>query len=110
MRYSHIAYKYTILGLIVSYIYNILFLPKKEGDNPNICFTIYPLFYNSMLIIPFGEEALHIHHWIIYLVICCLLFFYFNINNILFGFSLGLLIQGLIYKDSFNILCENPYI
>ena len=33
-----------------------------------------------------------------------------TIPKIVIGFSLGLLIQGLLYKDSFNILCTNPYI
>jgi hypothetical protein len=110
MIYLNTSYIYLIIGLIFSYIYSIFFLPKNSGECPNICLTIYPFLYKSMLIIPFNKKkALHIHHWIIYLFICCLLYFYFTINNILFGFSLGLLVQGLSYNDSFNILCSNPY-
>lgn len=62
-----------------------------------------------MLIIPYNNtKAIHIHHWVL-----CLLFYisgiFFDIPKNFIGFSIGLLIQGLTYKDSFNFIRTNPY-
>ena len=94
------------LGIITAIIYSILLLPKNVGVSPKINPTIYPILYSGMIIIPFGEYAIHIHHWIIS--------FFFSIyfmykNNYLLGFFLGLLLQGLTYSDSYKIICKNPY-
>ena len=97
-----------INGLIISYIFSIYILPVKEGGYPNIRFTLYPLIYNSMIIIPFNKKALHIHHWTIFLLIYILSLFY-KIPPILAGFSIGLFIQGILYNDRFNFICDNPY-
>lgn len=94
-------------GLLLSYLYSYLILPKNEGDEPNIKVTIYPIFYKGMVIIPYSKKkAIHLHHWItsIFIIVST-----FKINDILFGFLLGLFLQGIQYKDRFEIICANPY-
>jgi hypothetical protein len=98
-----------LLGFIVSIIFSVCFLPRKEGKEPSISPTIYPFMYKGMIIIPISNtKALHIHHWIPYMIIC-LSSLYFHIPKFIFGFSFGLCIQGLIYSDWYQIICKNPY-
>jgi hypothetical protein len=100
---------HTIIGLFISNIYSYYVLPKNENSDPNIKPTLYPIIYNGMIIIPFNKyNAIHIHHWSIYMLIC-ILSFYIYIPNIIFGFSIGLSIQGLMYSDRFKFICRNPY-
>jgi hypothetical protein len=62
-----------------------------------------------MIIIPINnEKALHIHHWLIYSIIL-LSGLFLKIPEVITGFSLGLVFQGLLYDDCFDFLCENPY-
>ena len=97
------------IGLLISYLYSNLILPNKEKKYPNIQITIYPILYKSMIIIPYtSQQAIHIHHWIFYIFIL-LLNLYVNIPQTINGFSFGLIIQGLSYKDYNQILCDNPY-
>jgi hypothetical protein len=97
------------VGIIISYIYSLFILPKNEGSEPLLKPTIYPILYKGMVIIPYSDDkAIHLHHWIIYLFICLLSIYYF-IPKLFIGFSLGLLLQGIQYKDSFNFICNNPY-
>ena len=63
-----------IIGLLLSYFFSILILPYNEGDEPLISPTIYPLFYEGMIFIPISKTKvyffnIHIHHWLIYLLI-----------------------------------------
>ena len=100
---------YTITGLFISTIYSYYILPKNEKNDPNIKPTLYPIIYKGMIIIPYNKyKAFHLHHWPIYLFIC-LLSFYIYIPDIIFGFSAGLSLQGLTYKDRFKFICNNPY-
>ena len=99
--------QYIIFGLILSYIYSKLFLPQNPGEYPKFTPTIYPILYKGMFIIPIKQNlAVHIHHWMIFLfisILCC----YIKLPELIFGVSLGLMIQGLNYLDSFseNITC-----
>ena len=100
--------KYFAYGLLSSYIYSKIVLPKNEGKNPKIDLIIYPVIYHGMIIIPYKLKALHIHHWIIYFFIL-LLSFILPLPKFIVGFASGLFIQGLLYKDAFKIVCKNPY-
>ena len=97
------------IGLIISFFYSVLILPKNEGIEPKINPTVYPVLYRGMIIIPYNKtNAIHLHHWVWYFSICTIgIFFY--IPNIVTGFSLGLFIQGIRYKDSLTFICKNPY-
>ena len=107
-----------VYGLLISLIYIYIILPRNEGGIPKFSPTIKPFVYMGMIIIKLTNEyAIHIHHWIICLI---LIFVIFNLNikkykyiskykNGIIGFLTGLTIQGLTYKDRFNILIRNPY-
>ena len=98
-----------IIGLLLSYFFSILILPLNEGDEPLISPTIYPLFYEGMIFIPISKtKALHIHHWVLYLLIFIIGLF-LDFPKIIIGFCLGLFIQGLTYDDRFNFIQKNPF-
>ena len=100
---------FVILGLFFSFIYSIYVLPKKEGFEPSLNPTVYPILYKGMVIIPYSKEnAIHLHHWVIYCVICILSIFMY-IPDLIIGFSLGLFLQGITYNDSLHFICKNPY-
>ena len=100
---------YTIIGIILGYIYQKIVLPKKTKTNPKINITFYPILYNGMIIIPYNNKfAIHIHHWLIYLFIL-LLNVYLHIPDIIGGFAFVLTIQGLSYDDCFEFITHNPY-
>jgi len=97
------------IGLILSKVYSYFILPKKCNENPKINPNFYPIMFKGMLIVPITKKkALHIHHWLIYLFICFSGLF-FKIPKIIMGFSFGLLVQGLLYKDCLKFICDNPY-
>ena len=99
-----------IYGIILSKIYSHFVLPNKCKEIPNINFNFYPIFFKGMLIIPLSKkQALHIHHWVIYLLIIIGSLF-INIPEIIIGFSFGLFIQGMQYEDCFTFIHNNPYI
>ena len=98
-----------IIGLLLAVIYSYFILPKKEKGSPKINPTVYPIIFEGMILIPISKEkCFHIHHWIIYLLIFILSFF-INIPEIIIGFSIGLFLQGLFYKDSLEFIVNNPY-
>ena len=100
---------YTIIGIILGYIYQKIVLPKKTKTNPKINITFYPILYNGMIIIPYNNNsAIHIHHWLIYSFIM-FISIYANLSDIINGFSFILIIQGLYYDDCFEFITSNPY-
>lgn len=96
-------------GLGLAIVYAIIVLPRNEGESPLIRPNIHGLMWKGMIIIPVSEMyAIHLHHWMIYCVIffgCVLL----NKFHFVMGFSMGLMIQGLMYHDSFILFCDNPF-
>lgn len=98
-----------VCGISLSIIYNYLILAKKEGDHPKWNPTLYPILYNGMVIVPISSKnALHIHHWVFYISILCVSPLIY-IHPVCLGFSSGLALQGLTYKDRFELVCNNPY-
>ena len=98
-----------LIGGLLSFLYSLWILPKSEGNYPKIQPTIYPIMYKGMIIIPYNKnKAIHLHHWILYLLICIASIF-IKIPQIIIGFSFGLFIQGLQYNDYKTLICKNPY-
>ena len=100
---------YFLVGFIIAGVYIIIVYPINSGECPKIETTIYPIFYKGMIIIPYNNtKAIHIHHWLVFLFI-----FIFNLIfqhiQIISGFCIVLVIQGLSYNDRFNFICNNPY-
>ena len=96
------------VGLFVSCVYQIWIFPKNVGEEPAVKPTVYSLLHKGMIIIPLCSNAIHLHHWVVYFILC-LLGLISIIPNILIGFSLGLFVQDIRYKDSLNFICSNPY-
>jgi hypothetical protein len=94
-----------IIGVTLAYLY-IDFMFGREKENPTINITIYPIFYNGMIIIQYYDKGYHIHHWMISLPI---LFLYNYIPLYIWVFFLVLMMHGLSYNDSFEIMTFNPY-
>lgn len=98
---------YQMIGFLFSIFYSYLILPKKEKKKPAISITCYPILYQGMIIIPYSKKkAIHIHHWVFYLILLLLKKY---IYQTVWGFSLGLCLQGLTYQDRFRIIEDNPY-
>ena len=97
-----------ICGFFASCLYSAFFLPKK-GLNPVINPTYFPIMWNGMIIIPVSStKAIHIHHWVVYILICMLSLFVY-IPTFIVGFSFGLFLQGIWYEDFDVFICDNPY-
>jgi hypothetical protein len=98
-----------VIGFLFAILYSYLVLPKKQKGKPLIDITLYPILWNGMILIPLTKtKALHIHHWLIFLIISSL-HTIINFSNKLFGFSFGLFLQGLRYKDFMIFINKNPW-
>ena len=96
-----------ILGFLLALVYSYFIFPKKVGQPPRISPTIYPILYKGMIILPFFNKAIHLHHWILGLIACI---YFYKKNMFIFSFSLVILIQGLSYSDFYIIVRDNPYL
>ena len=98
-----------IFGWLVSLIYSFLFLPNEKRLNPTIDPTCFRIKRNGMIIVPFSwTKAIHIHHWVLYFLICIISLFLY-IPRMIIGFSVGLFLQGIWYEDFNVFICDNPY-
>ena len=98
-----------VCGVSISALYTYVILARKEGEQPKWNPTMYPFLYKGMIIVPIStRNAIHIHHWMVYLSILCVSPVIY-IHPICIGFSCGLTFQGLTYQDRFDITCDNPY-
>ncbi len=93
-----------LIGLILAILYSKYMLSPHEGGIPVLDITCKPI-YRGMLIVPVGTYAIHIHHWIIYMV-----FLFFVQTQWFWYFCFFMMLQGITYTDSFAILEPNPYI
>jgi len=98
-------YHLLIIGSVLAIVYAYLFLPKSEGGKAGSKkLTFYPFMYEGKIVIPISsDEILHIHHWLIYLVLII-----FIPNYIFFGFAATMVIQGLAYRDCFDFMEKRP--
>jgi len=98
-------YHLLIIGSVLAIVYAYLFLPNREGGRAGSeKLTFYPFMYEGKISIPVtNDEILHIHHWIIYLVLII-----FIPNYIFFGFASTIVNQRLSYKDCFDFMEKRP--
>lgn len=107
-----------VLGLLSGVFYAFINYPKEEGGVPITDFTIYPIIYRGSIIVSFYSSGVHLHHWLISLLILCFIFYNNNSHitsqNLFISFFTGFLIpiciHGLTYKDRFCFFQNNPYI
>ena len=97
------------LHFVSGFIFSLLYLYICFGSeikchtNPKIKINIPPFVVNSKIII----NNFHIHHWLIGLMILiciCILYFFIDYNFMYFlqGFSIVLILHGLLYQDCFE--------
>jgi hypothetical protein len=84
------------------------------GGEPMFNPTIPLIMWKGMIIVPISQKkAIHIHHWMYYLIIYILCIIAFNTSDcqhIVIGWCVVMIIHGLTYCDRFNFVCPNPYI
>ena len=97
-----------MIGLCVAFIYSKL-VYRKEKEPPRINFTLYPLIYNGMILIPIKDKAIRIHHWMLSIGILAWLLNCKKQYNMFVGFCIGLIFHGLTYNDCFEFITLNPY-
>lgn len=82
-----------IISIILGFAFWNFFAGKYEGDKLERSFRP-----------KVGKYRVHIHHWIY----CCIILVIFILvrvyNPILLGLLIGLIIQGLSYKDRFVVI------
>lgn len=76
------------LGLTISYLVCLIFAGRHEGDK-----------INKSLRFKIGEFYIHIHHWIIGLVLFFICSYIGFTNYFILGIIIGLILQGISYKD-----------
>jgi hypothetical protein len=86
------------LILTTSIIFGFLiaksFAGKKEGDQGII----------KSIKFKTKNKTIHLHHWLISSIILLFLLLIKYYNDLIFGFLIGLIIQGLTYKDFYKII------
>ncbi len=93
-----------LYGILLGLIYSQFFLPKKEGKTNLKFLTFYPIIFEGKILLPINnKQVIHIHHWVIYLIATL-----FIENNTFLGFSIVLILQGLMYKDCFQFIEKKP--
>jgi len=81
-------------GIIVGYFLAYLFSGKKEGDKGKL----------KSIIIKTKNYNIHLHHWLLSAIILLILFYAKFYNDGVYGILIGLIIQGLTYKDCYIII------
>lgn len=83
-----------LAGVIAGFVVAKLVSGKKEGEEgllPSLIFRV-------------GRYMIHLHHWLMALVAGIILWILGVENGFVYGFLLGILIQGLQYKDFLKII------
>lgn len=82
-----------VLGIIIGFGIFKLFSGKREGNKIKRSFRFLVNGY-----------YIHIHHWIWCTILLILLLIINFQNQFIYGFLLGSIIQGLLYKDRFVVI------
>lgn len=79
-----------IMGFGIGFLIASIFAGRKEGSKPR-------------LILKTERHDYHFHHWIIALIVLIILFATDYGNSFIYGLVIGIIIQGLTYRDFHEI-------
>ncbi len=82
-----------IIGIIIGFFISEIFSGRKEGK-----------IGASILILETKKHFYHLHHWLTSLIILIILMVLSVKNNFIYGLLIGMIIQGLTYKDFYKFL------
>ena len=83
-----------VLGIVIGFFVAKLDSGKKEGKEGSI----------RALKFKINKYTIHLHHWFIASLIIILLISLNFYNDFIYGILIGLIIQGLTYKDFYKLI------
>ena len=93
------------MGLALASVYSLLCLGRKSGSEPTVAPTIPGLMHRGMCLVPIDHrQACHLHHWILMVPL-----FFMPLPSEVHWFVIGMILQGLCYRDRFDCIKDNPY-
>ena len=81
-------------GIIIGFVIAQFFSGKKEGVQGRI----------KSLKIVVGKYFIHLHHWLLFLIILSILIILNYDNTFVYGIVIGIIFQGLTYSDFYKII------
>jgi len=82
-----------IFGTVIGFLTARFISAKKEGRQGRLKFIKFKI----------GENVLHIHHWLYGSVVLLVMWQVGFYNDFIYGFFVGMVMQGLMYKDFYYI-------
>ena len=86
-----------ILGLLIGFFVARFDSGKKEGNEG----SLKSIQFNV------GKYRIHIHHWFIASIILIILIMLDFYNDLIYGLLIGLIIQGLTYRDFYKFIIKS---
>jgi hypothetical protein len=83
-----------LLGISIGYIVTKLLAGKKEREQGIL----------KSLKIPIKNKTIHLHHWLIALTALIILAIIQYNNTLIDGLLIGIILQGITYKDFLKII------
>jgi len=90
---------FIVIGIVIGFLIAKFFSMKKEGIKGRL----------KSLKINVGKYTVHFHHWFIASLILIILILSGFYNDLIYGFLLGLIIQGLTYRDFYKIIYQRKF-
>lgn len=83
-----------LCGIIIGFYITKMLSGKREGEEGIIHSFQFDI----------GKYHVHLHHWIIAIIILTILLIIGYYHDLVYGILIGLLIQGLTYRDFYKII------
>ena len=80
-------------GLVFGYLIAAFCAGKREGEQGRF----------RSLIFKTKNYIIHLHHWFIAIIGLAILLSFNFYNNLIYGLLIGVIVQGLTYKDFYRI-------
>jgi len=88
-----------VFGVVIGFFIAKFFSGKKESKQGRI----------KSLKFDVKRYTVHLHHWFIALIILILLVALEFYNDLIYGILIGLIIQGLTYRDFYKIVYQRKF-